>query len=157
MVITPRKSVWSPEPLSRFFIRLVTMLLSIIILFACGAVDSLDSQVISPPTPIDPFWGSILQQYSVAVGETVSIDLPQIPLTGKSEYWQINQEVRGDQSCFVESASYSEQEGVLSPNQIYGQAVCPGELHIILRVVDSTSGEEIPDVKPLDIFIDIQE
>ena len=157
MVITPQEGASSPRLLGRFFIRSVTMLLAIIILSACGAVDSLDSKVISPPTPIDPFWGSILQQYSVAVGETVTIDLPQIPLTGESEYWQINKEVRGAQRCFVEDASPSEQEGVLSPNQIYGQAVCPGELHIILRVVDFTSGKEIPDVKPLDIFIDIQE
>ena len=115
-----------------------------------------NSKIISPSTASDPFWGSVPQQYSLAVGETVSIDLPQVPLIGKTEYWQINQEVLGSQHCLVEDAIASEDEGILSPTQISVQAVCPGEFHIILRVVDLISGEEIPDVRPLDIFINIE-
>ena len=80
--------------LSRFLLRLMVMLLSIMMLSACGSMNFRGGKINSPPTSIDPVWGSVLQRHSIAVGETVSIDLPRFPLTGKTEYWQIRKEKR---------------------------------------------------------------
>jgi hypothetical protein len=96
------------------------------------------------------------QHYKAKAGDLVRIDLPKIPLTRFTEFLQLEKKKKGDLDCFIEQSIPPEGEGSLLPTQIVGRAVCPGKVHIILRAVDSLSGQEIPDVEPIDIIVEVQ-
>lgn len=98
----------------------------------------------------------VAQRYTAKAGDYLKIDLPQIPFTRYTEFVRLATEKRGDTYCFAEMEAPDPGEGTLLPRQIIGRAVCPGEMHIVLRAVDSFSGEDIPDVKPLDIVVEVQ-
>jgi len=65
---------------------------------------------------------------------------------------RLDKETFGDTNCFVELDSPDEGEGSLLPRQIRGRAICPGKFHILLRAVDSLSGQQIPNVSPIDLI-----
>ena len=94
-------------------------------------------------------------RYKAKPGQFLTIDLPRIPLTRYTEFVRLDKQTFGDVGCFVESEPPDQEEGSLLPRQIAGQARCPGEFHILLRAVDSLSGEEIPNVPPLDIVVQV--
>jgi hypothetical protein len=77
-------------------------------------------------------------------------------MTRYTEYVRLAKETRGDTNCFAEIEPPDQGEGSLLPRQIIGRAICPGKFHIILRAVDSLSGQAIPDVKPLDIVVEVR-
>lgn len=97
------------------------------------------------------------RNYKVKVGETVKIDLPSIPLTGATEFLQLEQEIQGEQDSLLAEAVPLEGEGYLSPRQVISRAVCPGKVNIVVKAVDSLSGEEIPGIEPFHIEVDIEE
>ena len=97
------------------------------------------------------------RNYKVKVGETVKIDLPSIPLTGATEFLQLEQEIQGDQESLLTEAVPFEGEGYLYPRQVISRAVCPGKVNIVVKAVDSLSGEEIPGVDRVNIEVDIEE
>ncbi len=97
------------------------------------------------------------RNYKVKVGETVKIDLPSIPLTGATEFLQLEQEIHGDQDSLLPEAAPLEGEGYLSPRQVINRAVCPGKVNVVVKAVNSLSGEEIQGIDPLNIEVDIEE
>lgn len=99
----------------------------------------------------------INRNYKVKVGETVKIDLPSIPLTGATEFLQIEQEIQGDQESLLTEEVPFEGEGYLYPRQVISRAVCPGKVNIVVKAVDSLSGEKIPGIDPFNIEVDIEE
>lgn len=94
--------------------------------------------------------------YTAKAGDYLKIELPKVPLTRYTEFVRLDKEKRGDMGCFAEMEPPDTGEGTLLPHQIVGRAICPGTLHIVLRAVDIFSGAEIPDVKPLDIVVEIE-
>lgn len=98
----------------------------------------------------------INRSYKVKVGKTVRIDLPKVPLTGATEFWQLETEIQGDTESLVAQAVPWEGEGILSPAQIISRAVSPGKVNISVKAVDSLSGARIAGVDPLEIEVDIE-
>ena len=97
------------------------------------------------------------RNYKVKVGETVKINLPSIPLTGATEFLQLEQEIHGDRDSLLAEAVPLEGEGYLSPRQVINRAVCPGKVNIVVKAVDSLSGEEVPGIDPFNIEVNIEE
>ena len=95
------------------------------------------------------------RRYRAKTGEFLTINLPRIPLTRYTEFVRLDKKTFGDIGCFIETDAPDQEEGSLLPRQIAGQARCPGEFHILLRAVNSLSGEEIPNVRPLDIVVEV--
>lgn len=97
------------------------------------------------------------QLYKARVGESLRIGLPQIPMTRYTEFVQLEKEKWGDLNCFVEERVPNLGEGSLLPRQIFGKAISPGKLHIVLSAKDRLSGQKIPGVEPLDIVVEVQD
>ena len=100
---------------------------------------------------------AVKRNYTVKVGETFKIDLPSIPLTGATEFLQLKQEIQGDQESLLAEVVPSEGEGYLSPRKLISKAVCPGKVNVVVKAVDSLSGEEIPGIDRVNIEVDIKE
>ena len=100
--------------------------------------------------------GNVPSRYTARAGDYLKIELPKVPMTRYTQFVRLDKEKRGDTACFAEAEPPDAGEGTLLPNQIVGRAVCPGRLHIVLRAVDSLSGEEIPDVRPFDIVVEVE-
>ena len=96
------------------------------------------------------------RHYKAAVGDSVVIDLPRIPLTRQTEFVQLATEKSGDIDAFQEAYEVNWMEGVLSPDTIVGKAVKPGTIHFILKAIDSLTGDEMPEVDPIDIVVEIK-
>jgi hypothetical protein len=99
----------------------------------------------------------VAQSYRAKAGDYLDIELPQIPLTRYTEFVQLKAERRGDIGSFAEVESPEEGEGTLLPRRITVRAVRPGRMQIVLRAVDALSGEDLPDVEPLDIEVEAHE
>ena len=97
------------------------------------------------------------RNYTVKVGETVKIDLPSVPLTGATEFLQLEPEVHGDHESLICEAIPFEGEGYLTPRQVVNRAVYPGKVNIVVKAVDSLSGEEISGIDPFNIEVNIEE
>jgi hypothetical protein len=97
------------------------------------------------------------QLYKARVGEYIKIVLPRIPMTRYTEFVQLEKEKWGDLNCFVEEQAPDVGEGSLLPRQIFGRAVRPGKLHIVLSAKDILSGQKIPGVEPLNILVEVQD
>lgn len=99
---------------------------------------------------------SIEQNYTARSGETLRIQLPRIPMLRETQFLKLKRETRGDVESFVETSGMESGEGVIAPTEIYGTAVSPGTVNIILKAVDRISGEEMPDVEPLRITVNVK-
>lgn len=95
--------------------------------------------------------------YHAKTGETLSINLPRIPLTRYTEYLELRREFVGDTGCFRELPNQRHGEGNISPEKITLKALHPGQAQIVIHAVDALSGEKIPEVEPLSINVDIEE
>ncbi|HEX3186952.1 MAG TPA: hypothetical protein VHQ94_19295 [Pyrinomonadaceae bacterium] len=111
-----------------------------------------DSKKINAMLQASPF----PRRYIAQAGQYLKIDLPKLPLTRYTEFVRLHKETFGDTNCFVELDSPDEGEGSLLPRQIRGRAICPGKFHILLRAVDSLSGQQIPNVSPIDIVVEVE-
>jgi hypothetical protein len=99
----------------------------------------------------------IPHHYKAKVGERLEISLPRVPLTRHTEFLQVEKEKRGDLDSFVEEPAPEQGEGSLLPRQISGKTLRPGKLHMVFSAKDSISGQEIADVEPLDIIVEVEE
>jgi hypothetical protein len=96
----------------------------------------------------------VRQHYRLQPGEEVSVELPHIPLTRQTEFLALTQEIKGDAAHFREA---TEGEGTLSPRRLQGRALRPGRTDIVLHAVDALSGQEIAEVKPFSIVVEVEE
>lgn len=100
--------------------------------------------------------GQVPQHYVVKTGEVLEIILPKIPLTRHTEFLLLEGEKFGDIDSFLEMTPTPQQgEGTILLNKIKGRAIHPGKVHFVWRAKDSLSGEEIPDVQPLHIVVEV--
>jgi hypothetical protein len=101
--------------------------------------------------------GSIRRHYKAKTGDVFGIELPRVPFTRSTEYLRLEREISGSRDCIVEEATPDPGEGAMLPRQIFARALCPGKAMIVLRAVDSLSGQEIPDVEPFRIEVEVEE
>lgn len=101
--------------------------------------------------------GSIKRTYIIKSGENLRIDLPEIPITRDTQFVTLKKEKHGDVNSFLEVSGEHEGEGLLSPSRIYGKAVHSGKIEFTVKAIDRISGEEIPNVEPLNITVDIED
>lgn len=99
---------------------------------------------------------AVRQHYKAQPGDEFAIELPQVPLTRHTEFLTLAREITGNQNCVIHEAAPSATEGHLQPSRLMARAVRPGTAHIVLRAINSLSGEEIPDVEPLDIMVEVK-
>ena len=95
------------------------------------------------------------QLYKAKVGEYLRIGLPQVPMTRHTQFVRVDREKQGDIDCFVEEQNTTSGEGSLLPRQIFGRAVHPGQMSIVLSAKNRLSGKNIPGVEPLDIVVEV--
>jgi len=112
----------------------------------------MDSQVINKLLHT----GSIRRHYKARPGDVFGIELPRVPFTRSTEFLRLEKEISGTQDCIVEEASPDTGEGAILPRQIFARALRPGKALIVLRAIDSLSGEEIPDVEPFRIEVEVE-
>lgn len=99
----------------------------------------------------------IKKTYTAKSGENLSIELPQVPLTRYTQFVELRKETHGDVDSFRETSKRETGEGTLVPTEIRGKAIQSGTVNFTLKAVDRISGEEIPDVEPLNITLNIEE
>jgi hypothetical protein len=99
----------------------------------------------------------VKQNYTAKSGQILRIELPRIPMTRQTQYIGLKREIHGDVNSFVETTAENAGEGVISPTEIKGKAVHSGTINFTLKAIDRISGEEIADVQPLNITVNIQE
>jgi len=99
----------------------------------------------------------VKKKYTAKSGENLSIELPQIPMTRYTQFIKLKKETHGDVDSFKESSGNEIGEGTISPSEIRGKAVQSGTVNFTLTAVDRISGEEIPDVEPINITLNIEE
>lgn len=100
---------------------------------------------------------AIKQNYTAKSGETLLIELPKIPMTRHTQFVELRTETHGDVDSFEETSGKETGEGTIAPSEIRGKAIQSGTVNFTLRAVDRISGEEIPDVEPLNITLNIEE
>jgi hypothetical protein len=99
----------------------------------------------------------IPQHITLKVGEVFHIKLPNVPMTRYTEFLQFKKTKFGDVDCIQENLSSDRGEGTILPQFISVMAIYPGRVQLVLRAMDSLSKEEIPDVKPLEIVIEVSQ
>ncbi len=99
----------------------------------------------------------VKQNYTAKSGQTLRIELPRIPMTRHTQFVGLKRETHGDVNSFVETSGENAGEGIIAPAEIHGTAVHSGTINFTLTAIDRISGEEIPDVKPLNITVNINE
>ena len=100
---------------------------------------------------------NVKQNYTAKSGETLLIELPKIPITRYTQFVELRKETHGDVNSFKEMSRNEAGEGTISPSEIRGKAIQSGTVNFTLKAVDRISGEEIPDVEPLNITLNIEE
>jgi hypothetical protein len=101
--------------------------------------------------------GSIRQHYKARPGDVFGIELPRVPFTRSTEFLRLEKEISGNPDCIVEEATPDPGEGAILPRQIFARALRTGKAVIVLRAIDSLSGQEIPDVEPFRIEVEVEE
>ena len=99
----------------------------------------------------------IKQTYTAKSGQILRIELPKIPMTRHTQFVGLKRETHGDVNSFVETPRENAGEGIIAPVEIRGKAVHSGTVNFTLTAIDRISGEDIPDVKPLNITVNIKE
>lgn len=99
----------------------------------------------------------IKKTYTAKSGENLSIELPKVPMTRYTQFVGLRKETYGDVDSFKEMSGKETGEGTLAPTEIRGKAIQSGTVNFTLRAVDRISGEEIPDVEPFNITLNIKE
>ncbi len=99
----------------------------------------------------------VKQNYTAKSGQTLRIELPRIPMTRQTQFVGLKRETHGDVNSFVETLGKDAGEGIIAPSEIRGKAVHSGTVNFTLKAIDRISGEEIPDVEPLNITVNIKE
>lgn len=97
----------------------------------------------------------IQHHYHIPVGDGVVVVGPRVPMTRYTEFVSVEPEKAGDVENFrVDKSSWSDEEGLLSPQEINVQSIGPGTLRINFVAKDSLTGKTIPGVEPVGITIE---